>query len=52
MTESSLLADSSQVKTLLNAIKKCDIHLSLNEFETAYSSMPYLADLPKNILKF
>ena len=51
ITESSLLENSTKVKTLLGEIKKRGIKIALDDFGTGYSSLSYLADFPIDILK-
>ena len=51
ITESSLVENSTTVKSLLDEIKQRDIHIALDDFGTGYSSLSYLTDFPIDILK-
>lgn len=51
LTESSLLENSSAIRTTLNAIRERNIQISLDDFGTGYSSLSYLTDFPIDILK-
>lgn len=51
ITESSLVENSSTVKSLLDEIKQRHIHISLDDFGTGYSSLSYLTDFPIDSLK-
>ncbi|WP_179995652.1 bifunctional diguanylate cyclase/phosphodiesterase [Acinetobacter sp. YH16053] len=51
ITESSLVENSTTVKSLLDEIKQRDIHIALDDFGTGYSSLSYLTDFPIDSLK-
>ena len=51
ITESSLVENSTTVKSLLDEIKQRDIHIAIDDFGTGYSSLSYLTDFPIDILK-
>ena len=44
ITESSLVENSTTVKSLLDEIKQRDIHIAIDDFGTGYSSLSYLTD--------
>ncbi|PTV43431.1 histidine kinase [Acinetobacter oleivorans] len=51
ITESALLDNTDNVKTLLHAIKQRDISIALDDFGTGYSSLAYLTEYPIDVLK-
>jgi len=51
ITESALINNPIETRTLLHQIRNQDIHISLDDFGTGYSSLSYLHTLPIDILK-
>ncbi|MBP0026761.1 EAL domain-containing protein [Roseofilum sp. Guam] len=51
ITESALIENPVQARTLLHQIRDQNIHISLDDFGTGYSSLSYLHTLPIDILK-
>ena len=51
LTESLLIVDSEQIKTLLNRIRKLGVHLSIDDFGTGYSNLGYLSRFQVERLK-
>jgi diguanylate cyclase (GGDEF)-like protein/PAS domain S-box-containing protein len=51
ITESGLMGDVKQTKTLLERLKKIGVQLSLDDFGTGYSSLSHLKHFPFDILK-
>lgn len=51
ITESALMAESSQTLATLNALRDMGVSVSLDDFGTGYSSMSYLKRLPLSSLK-
>lgn len=51
ITETFLMADIDQSRSLLLQLKQLGIHLAMDDFGTGYSSLAYLAKLPIDVLK-
>ncbi len=51
MTESSLMANSKDIKLRLLALKESKICLALDDFGTGYASLSYLQDYPFDFIK-
>lgn len=51
ITESASLALEDQTKTKLHDLKEMGINISLDDFETGYSSFKHLKELPIEVLK-
>jgi diguanylate cyclase (GGDEF)-like protein/PAS domain S-box-containing protein len=51
ITESAAMADVENTIKTLNKIKNMGVHISIDDFGTAYSSLNYLKRLPINCLK-
>lgn len=51
LTESALIADLEQTKTLLGALKAMDITIAMDDFGTGFSNLANLQTLPIDILK-
>lgn len=51
LTESLLIVDSEQIKTLLKRIRALGVHLSIDDFGTGYSNLGYLSRFEVERLK-
>ncbi|MEO1430100.1 MAG: EAL domain-containing protein [Cyanobacteria bacterium J06633_8] len=51
ITESAIMENSVDVKTILNELKERNIKLIMDDFGTGYSSLSYLHSFPLNTLK-
>lgn len=51
LTESILINDISDARTLLNELRDLGITLAIDDFGTGYSSLSYLKQLPIDVLK-
>jgi len=51
VTESSMLANPSRAKAVLNELSELGIRLSIDDFGTGYSSLAYLRQLPIDEIK-
>lgn len=51
ITETTLMADSDQVKDNLNRLKQAGLSLAIDDFGTGYSSLSYLKDIDADYLK-
>jgi diguanylate cyclase (GGDEF)-like protein/PAS domain S-box-containing protein len=51
ITESTLMANSDQIVTTLNALRDLGLHLEIDDFGTGYSSLSYLKQYPIETLK-
>lgn len=51
ITETSLLADSTQVTLALHRLRELGVHLSVDDFGTGYSSLTYLRRFPVEAIK-
>jgi diguanylate cyclase (GGDEF)-like protein len=51
ITESSIMADPTRAKRVLDQLDAMGLHLSIDDFGTGYSSLAYLQDLPVREIK-
>jgi diguanylate cyclase (GGDEF)-like protein/PAS domain S-box-containing protein len=51
VTESSMLANPTRAKAVLNELSELGIRLSIDDFGTGYSSLAYLRELPVDEIK-
>jgi diguanylate cyclase (GGDEF)-like protein len=51
VTESALMADPVQARSVLTQLNELGVHISIDDFGTGYSSLAYLADLPVSEVK-
>jgi len=51
VTESALMHDFEQTRTVLNSLASLGVTIALDDFGTGYSSLSYLRQFPINVLK-
>ncbi|MBV9660185.1 MAG: EAL domain-containing protein [Acidimicrobiales bacterium] len=51
VTETTLLADSEEIRASLSGLKDFGVRIALDDFGTGYSSIAYLRHLPLDVLK-
>jgi diguanylate cyclase (GGDEF)-like protein len=51
VTESALLAESAQVRTMLHQLKELGVRIAMDDFGTGYSSLSYLRSFPFDKIK-
>jgi diguanylate cyclase (GGDEF)-like protein/PAS domain S-box-containing protein len=51
VTESALMHDFEQTRTILNSLASLGVTIALDDFGTGYSSLSYLRQFPLNVLK-
>lgn len=51
LTESTLMADTEQTKTMLQELKAMGVRIAIDDFGTGYSSLAYLRQFPIDALK-
>jgi EAL domain-containing protein (putative c-di-GMP-specific phosphodiesterase class I) len=51
ITESSIMADPTRAKRVLERLHTAGLHLAIDDFGTGYSSLAYLQELPVGEIK-